>query len=76
MATLILRPGDSWAWPFLFLLPAEVVCWNAEYCELQGSGFTIQRCVPKARAAESGSFSRYPLTNGKLQQARSMNGHP
>ena len=32
--------------------------------------------VPKAQAAESVSFSKYRSTNGKLQQARSMNAHP
>ena len=49
--------------PFRFSLFADVVCWNTERCELEGSGFIIQQCVPKTRAAGSGSFSRYPLTN-------------
>ena len=71
-----LRPGDSRGWPSLFLLPANVVYCNAECCELQCSAFAIQQYVPKARAAESGFFSTYPLTNEKLQQAMSMSGHP
>ncbi len=71
--------SETWRHPGLAFSVSrfgKVVFWNAERCELQGGELTTQYCAPESRVAESGSSSRYPLTNEILQQARSMSGHP
>ena len=64
MASLVLRPCDSRAWPFLLPLPANVVCWNAERWELQSSGSTINHVCLRLGTLEVGLF---PGTRGPMK---------